>query len=172
MINSENGGPYDLKIVLACCAVGPVKNIQAKREFCCNRTAVMEAGTNEIAKHHFEKRNSIAETDIKHMLNRMYQSDFTEAKLGKRLLLDAEEILFEDKKFLEIMDKETKLVDGHYQLPLPFRNANVTLPNNRHSAMTRLRQLEKRFERNQSFFSDYKKFINNMVSKSYARVNQ
>ena len=62
----------------------------------------------------------------------MYGADFTEAKLGKKLLLDAEEISFEDKKFLEIMDIETKLVDGHYQVPLPFRNANVTFPNNRH----------------------------------------
>ena len=63
------------------CFVGPLKSTQAKRKFCCNRTAVMEAGTTEIAKHHFEKRNSIAETDIKHMLNKMYESDFTKPKL-------------------------------------------------------------------------------------------
>ena len=99
----------------------------------------------------------------------MYESDFIEAKLGKRLLVDAEEISFEDKKFLEIMDKETKLVDGHYQVPLPFRNANVTFLNDKHYAMTRLRQLEKRIERNKSFFSDYKNFINDMISKGYAR---
>ena len=35
--------------------------------------------------------------------------------------------------------------------------------------MTRLRQLEKRFVRNQSFFSDYKNFINDMVTKAYTR---
>ena len=73
----------------------------------------------------------------------MYESDFTEAKLGKRSLSDTEEISFEDKKFLEIMDKEIKQMDGHYQVPLPFRNANVAFPNNRHCAMTRLRQLER-----------------------------
>ena len=103
------------------------------------------------------------------MLNKMYESDFTEAKLEKRSLSDTEEISFEDKKFLEIMDKEIKQMDGHYQVPLPLRNANVAFPNNRHYAMTRLRQLEKRFERNQSFFSDYKNSINEMVSKGYAR---
>ena len=130
VINSENGGPYAFKTVLGWCIVGPVKNSQEKRKFCCNRTAVMEAGTIEIAKHHFEKRNIIAETDIKQMLNKMYEFDFTEAKLGKRLLLDAEEISFEDKKSLEITDKGTKLVDGHYQVPLPFRNVNVIFPNN------------------------------------------
>ena len=35
--------------------------------------------------------------------------------------------------------------------------------------MTRLRQLEKRFEWNQSFFSDYKNFVFDMVSKGYAK---
>ena len=129
----------------------------------------MDVGTNEFAKHHFEKRNSIAETDIKKMLSKMYESDFREAKLGRRSLIDAEEISFENKKFLEIMDKETKLLGRHRQVPLPFSNANVTFPNNRYYAMTRLSQLEKRCERNQSFFSDYKNFINDMVSKGYTR---
>ena len=59
VINSENCGPCVFKTVLGWCVVGPVKSTQKKGEFCCNRTAAMEAGTNEIAKHHFEKRNSI-----------------------------------------------------------------------------------------------------------------
>ena len=104
VINSENGGPYAFKTVLGWCAVSPVNSTQAKRKFCCNRTAVIEAGTNEIVKLNFKKRNSIVETDTKQMLNKTYESDFTEAKLGKRPLLDAEEVSFEDKKFLEIMD--------------------------------------------------------------------
>ena len=57
--------PFTFKAVFGWCILGPVKSSQAKRKFCCNRTAVMEDGTNEIAKHHFQKRNSIAETDIK-----------------------------------------------------------------------------------------------------------
>ena len=76
------------------------------------------------------------------------------------------EKIFEDKRFLETMDKET---NGHHQIPLSFRNADVTLPNSQQHAMTRLRQLEKRFERDRSFFSDYKYFINDIVSKGYAR---
>ena len=145
VINNKNGGPHAFKTIFGWCVVGPVKSTQAKNKFCCNMTAIMEAGTNEITKHPFENWNSIVETGIKQMLNKMYDSDFTEAQLGIRSLLDAEEISFEDKKFLGIMDKETKLVDGHYQVPLPFRNANVTFSDNRHYAMTRLRQLEKRF---------------------------
>ena len=75
VINSENGGLYAFKTVFGWCVVGPVNSTQEKRKFCCNRTTVMEAGINEIAKNHFEKRNSIVETDIKQMLNKMYKFD-------------------------------------------------------------------------------------------------
>lgn len=47
--------------------MGPVKRSQAKEKFNCNRTAVIEAGTYEFAKHLFEKRESIVETVIKQM---------------------------------------------------------------------------------------------------------
>lgn len=67
------------------------------------------------------------------------------------------------------MDTKTKLLYGHYQVLLPLKNANVKFSINRHHAMTRLRQLEKRLEINQSFFSDYNNFINDMVSKRYTR---
>ena len=79
VINSDNGGHYDFKIVLGWCIGGPVKSSQAKKKFTSNRTAVEEAGTNEIAKH-FEERNGISETDIKQVLNKMYESNFIEAK--------------------------------------------------------------------------------------------
>ena len=72
-----------------------MKRSQAKEKFSCNRTAVIEAGTYEFAKHLFEKRESIAETGIKQMW-KMYEPGFTEAKLGKRLQLDAEKISFTD----------------------------------------------------------------------------
>ena len=60
-------------------------------------------------------------------------------------------------------------MDGHYQVPLPFWNVNVALPNKQHYAMTRLRQLEERCDWNQSFFIDYNNFIKDMVSKVYVR---
>ena len=47
----------------------------------------------------------------------MYEFDFIEAKLGKRLFLDTDKISFEQKKFPKIMNKETKFVDENYQVP-------------------------------------------------------
>ena len=36
----------------------------------------------------------------------------------------------DDKKFIKIMDENVKLIDGHYQLPLPFKDQNLGVPNN------------------------------------------
>lgn len=77
VINNENDGSYVFKTILGWCIAGPVKSSQAKEKVSCNRTAVTKAGTSEIEKYDFEKRNYIAETDIKETLNRMYESDFT-----------------------------------------------------------------------------------------------
>ena len=87
----------------------------------------MKAGTNKISKHHFEKRNSIAETDIKQMLDKSYKSDFMGSKIRKEVIVRCRANIFEDKKFLEIMDKETKLVDGNYQVPLAIQEGECNI---------------------------------------------
>ena len=36
-----------------------------------------------------------------------------------------EKIWMEDKKFIKIMDENVKFIDGHYKLPLPFKDQNL-----------------------------------------------
>ena len=67
------------------------------------------------------------------------------------------------------MKKECKLVDGHYQLPLPLRNQNVRVPNNRDVALQRKNGLKKRFIKNEKFYSDYSAFMEEVIAKDYAR---
>ena len=38
----------------------------------------------------------------------------------------------DDAKFMKIMEDGVKMVKKHYQIPLPFRNPNIQLPNNRY----------------------------------------
>ena len=64
---------------------------------------------------------------------------------------------------------EKKMVNKHYQIPLPFRSANIQLPNNRYQAWQRLSYLQKRFNRNKEFEKDYVKFMEEIISKGYAR---
>ena len=78
-----------------------------------------------------------------------------------------EELSYEDKKFLEMMDEKTKKVGKHYQLPLPMKN-HKKFPNNRYLAEKRLQYLKGRFFRNLKFFMDYKCFMDDLITKGYA----
>ena len=78
-------------------------------------------------------------------------------------------ISWEDKKFLNLMKRTTRIVSGHYELPLPFKNDDATLPNNRYQALQRLKHLKNKFQRNPTFCSHYKEFMNTLMRNEYAK---
>ena len=61
----------------------------------------------------------------------------------------------EDVTFMKIMEDGVKMVNKHYQIPLPFRNSNIQLPNNRYQAWQRLSSLQKSFNKNKEFENAY-----------------
>ena len=61
------------------------------------------------------------------------------------------DVSYDDQIFLRIMDQETVQVGNHYEVLLPLKSTDVTLPNNKSSAMKRLNSLKKRFIRDKSF---------------------
>ena len=75
----------------------------------------------------------------------------------------------EDVKFMKTMEDGAKMVNKHYQIPLPFRNPNIQLLNNRCQAWQRLSYLKKRFNKNKEFEKDYVRFMEDIISKGYAR---
>ena len=171
VISSQNGGPYAFKTMLGWCIVGTV-NAYRDNKIECHRTAVYEADTKQVARHHFEIEKKFAETEIKEMINKMYESDFTEPKLENKSIMGIDELSIEDKKFLALLDKETKMVDGHYQVPLPFKEDRINFPDNRNQALKRLNYLKKKFSRQEKFSSDYKTFIEDMLRKGYAEESK
>ena len=58
--------------------------------------------------------------------------------------------------------------DGHYQLPLPFRNFEVDLANNRWLAEGRLQCLKKKLQKYEMFHSGSTAFMDNLFNKGYA----
>ena len=42
-----------------------------------------------------------------------------------------DEIFYDDKKFLKSVEDQVIQVGSHYEIPLPLRHAEMTLPNNR-----------------------------------------
>ena len=95
----------------------------------------------------------------------MYHTDFSETNLED----DNLDLSQEDKKFLKIMKEQSIKSDGHYELPLPFRNPNVYMPNNREQAIKRARWTKRRLQKDLKFHNDYVKFMNEIIAKGYAR---
>ena len=63
---------------------------------------------------------------LEQMLQKSFKIDFPE-----RTIDDKKEDSIKDQKFLMKINNSIKLVDGHYQMGLPFRNQDVKLPHNR-----------------------------------------
>ena len=60
VIPSRNDGPYAMKTILGWCIVGPISyRNQSEGKISCNRTAVMEAGSNKVSRHYFAVENKL-----------------------------------------------------------------------------------------------------------------
>ena len=70
---------------------------------------------------------------------------------------------------MKIKEDVAKMVNEHFQIPLPFRNPSIQLPNNRYQAWQILPYLRKRFNKNEEFQKDYVRFMEEIASKRYAR---
>ena len=122
IIPSKNDGPYSFKTKFGWCIVGRV-NGTSRKEICSNRIVVRQADTNEVRKHFFQAKTLVKETDVKEMLARLYNQEFTESGFPEGRLKNGMSV--EDLKFMKIMGDGVKMVNKHYQIPLPFKNPNI-----------------------------------------------
>ena len=96
--------------------------------------------------------------------------DFVEPKTTKDEICDAfQEVSYENKKFIKMMNEETMKVARHYQTPLPFRSKEVHFPDNRRLAESRLVGIKRRILRDEQFVMYYKGFMEELLLKGYAR---
>ena len=69
---------------------------------------------------------------------------------------------------MQVLDNGTKLIDRHYEIPLPLRDDNVRFPNNRLQAEKRFTHLRRKMSRNHQFKNYYMKLMKELMSKGYA----
>ena len=74
----KNDGPYSFKTKLGLSIVGPV-NCTSSNEICCNRIGVKQTDKNKVGKHFIQTKTTVKETDVKDLLNRLYNQAFTES---------------------------------------------------------------------------------------------
>lgn len=74
----------------------------------------------------------------------------------------------EDQRFMELVTNRTKQVDGHFQINLPLRKGDVSMPNKKEIVEQRALYLKKRLQKDSSFHADYTAFLNDLLAKGYA----
>ena len=75
----------------------------------------------------------------------------------------------EDKRALEKMKASIQLVNGHYEISLPWKDGCPNLPNNRPMAEQRLLQLMRRLSKEPILLQKYTDFMDELLTKGYAR---
>lgn len=75
----------------------------------------------------------------------------------------------EDRRFLTIMEEGiTKNELGNWEMPLPFRQQEISLPNNKSQATRRLHSLMRTLTRKPQMKHDYVEFMEKIISKGHA----
>ena len=136
--------PYAVRSILGWTILGPVS--QLKRE----------GGQVNV---HFQQAGSDV---IQQQLQAMWNLEFSDHSTP------AKSMSIEDKRAYETMQATTKLVDGHYEMSLPWRCDKVQLPNNRFLAVTRLESLRRKLSRDKGLHEKYKLQVETYIDKGYA----
>jgi len=143
----------------------------------CNRIAVINSSTQKILHHHVGVEESLKDIGLSKMLEDTYRQVFNKRSIKEirklnnaqgeaKLKLQKETSSSkEDEIFLDKMINEVKYIDGHYELPQPFRNHTVAFPSNRVQAERHVKWIEKRFV-NAKYHVDCTNFMNDLVKNA------
>ena len=170
IIPIKDGGPYVYQTKLGWCIVGPIQNVGHQNSLKCNRVAVKDASTGNISRHDFLIENASKDMSIEQMLEHMYSNDFNKkgAQIGK-IDGNLEELSKNDKRFLETFDIGTRKNENHYEVPLPFKQKRIKIPNSRSPDLKRMHQSKRKFKKDSSFFQEYRCFMDGLVANGFSR---
>ena len=99
-----------------------------------NRIVILQVLFEQERKHcHFALKTQVKEVLTTDQINRMFDLEFSEREENQAL-----------SQFLENASQGIYRQPDKHELPLPLRNPNVILPNNREKALVRLNSLKQR----------------------------
>ncbi|XP_072940691.1 uncharacterized protein [Epargyreus clarus] len=75
-----------------------------------------------------------------------------------------------DKRASDIFEATARRKDGHFEVGLPWKTDNPTLPDSYEQAYKRLRTLEKKMENEPTFKKEYSAQVANLLKKGYAEA--
>ena len=124
----------------------------------CNQIQILKTSIDDEAKGYIVGERMTRERITPQVVSRMF-----ERKNGVALFRG-------DRQFLKVVEEGIRYRDDmHDEIPLPFREGSVQLPNNRSQAVQRLHGLKKRLQGDRQYRADYVRFISEIIEKGYAR---
>ncbi|XP_077970821.1 uncharacterized protein LOC144425211 [Styela clava] len=94
----------------------------------------------------------------------LWESDFKDVSLSPIPSMSKE-----DKYALQLMEDSVEIVDGHYQLPLPWKPGCPDLPDNRSVAMKRLKYIERKLKSDPVLKKKYCDTMEKYISLGFAK---
>ena len=162
VICGNENDPYAVRSLLGWYINGPVTH-ESSKQVHCNRIQILKSSIDDEVKGYIVGERTIKEQLTPQVVSRMFELDFAERENGVALSR-------EDRQFLRIVEEGIRHRDDmHYEIPLPFRESNVQLPNNRSQAVQRLHGLKKRFQGDTQYRAEYVSFMSEIIEKGYAR---
>ena len=146
IIRGQGGGPYAMKTKFGWTLYGPLGRYDKERKHCY----LISSCKNDV----------MLENLFKQYINR----DFCESTADS-----CTEMSMEDKRALAVLDDTAKIVDGHYQFAIPWKDTRPCLPNNGSVAEHRLKHLQKKLQRDVGLCKKYANFVDDLLVNNYAR---
>ena len=143
----RSGEPYAVRTMLGWAVLGPVDAVSSLNSQKVNVKFVMY--DIELSDQQMEQFLRLEDVDMN--------------KSSKKGMSD------EDRESLHKMKNSVCLVNGHYSVGMLWTNEDPWLPDNRRMAEVRLQSLKRKLNRGENFHRTYRDFMDNLVSKGYAR---
>ena len=141
--NCQDGGPYASGTIVGWVVNGP---LGCRNQCSCIPSFCVKANH-----------------DLNQMVTDYYNGDFPESSAD-----DKPEMSQVELRFLNVLNS-TAVLKGHYEMALPFRDREVTVPNNWVQAERRALWLKQKLHDNNDLYTDYKVFMAEILEEGYAR---
>ena len=150
---ASSPGPFAVRLRHGWTIHGPIK---------VNRQSTGEITANRIMVKPVEKVKEI----MTPLVLDMFERDFCEYANAK--YPGEQGLSQEDQRFLQVVENGLEFTDGHYVIPLPFKNDHTFMPNNQVQALKRASSLKKKMLQNAQYCTDYKQFMAKILNSGYA----
>ena len=141
--HSQNGGPYATRTRMGWAVNGPLGRLQGRS--------------------HTSSFFLKVDPQLQQMVESFYNRDFADVFAD-----DTKEMSQDEHRFMQNAEK-TQFKEGHYEIPLPFKNHVSSIPNNKSHALVRVECLKRKLERDPKLCDDYQVFMKELLDKGYAR---